>query len=843
MDVSLLIRLIDQATGPAKKIADSLRGIGDVASGLKEGFGQAIRQGFSAENIETATRNAEQALSRARGRLLGAVAMAMSVAAPVVEAGKFDQSMRGLDKVLDVTESRLSQLRKFALDTSAMVPIAARSLVELMAEAAQGGVPEEELEAFSLYVAKAAVAFDMAGAEIGERFAKLRNVYKLNQEGIEDLGDATNHLSNNMAAKASEVTDFTNRAAGAARTLNLTATQMAAVGTAMIAAGIVPETAARGLSALSNRIIAGGKKVDQAFKMIGMSRKQFQKDLAADGPAALEKLFNTMATDPKGMEALVNLVGQDFADDFAKFLGNPELLAQALELVADKSKYAGSATDEAAKQAAGAEKQWDLLRNKLDRLAINIGDKLLPVFFQVVDALGELLDKVSEWTDANPELAAGIAKGVAGFLAFSIASRVLAFALAAIRLPLIQLAASFLKFDRDGRNIAVGWRIMRGAAMALATPLHFLGGALLEITRHVPALRNAAVGFTMLASTARGGAIGATFTALASAIGAVGAALASITAPAWIVIAVLTAAGFAVWKFWDRISAFASGFGSVFADLFADIGARIANFADGFVKFNAALFGIDGAAVDRFKASIAAAFDFSEWIAAAKQALADFWNSIGSFFSAETLTEGEQAAMYQAGRDLAQRLVDGIVEFIKSAFGTIKGLLTFDLTINWPEPPEWLKWLVERSKAAGGAARDLVSSGAQAASDWWNGTEGTPGAGGKAESFAKDVSGGGASAPASGGGMLSDAWAGLKSAMGFAGDDLAAGGERGGQAVADGGREAAEAMKGAAAAIASASASIGAAVAKASSVAAPSGGTVARAITSVRTNTLSGGTD
>ncbi len=188
MDVSLLIRLIDQFSAPAKTIAGKLKAIGDTAKEMGSAFGQSVREGFSVDNVEKASANAEQALSKARARLLGAFGMAMTLGAPVVQAAQFDQSMRGLDKVLDVSGERLANLRKFALDTSAEVPIAARDLVDLMSEAAQGGVPQEELEAFSLYVAKAAVAFDMAGGEIGDRFAKLRNVYKLNQQGIEELG-------------------------------------------------------------------------------------------------------------------------------------------------------------------------------------------------------------------------------------------------------------------------------------------------------------------------------------------------------------------------------------------------------------------------------------------------------------------------------------------------------------------------------------------------------------------------------------------------------------------------------------------------------------------------------
>jgi len=494
MEASLLIRLIDQVTGPAQKVRGALRGIRETAGEFGRAFGDEIRKGFSVENIEQATKNAESALQKARGRLLGAFGMAMSLAAPIVQAGRFDQAMRGLDKVLDVSEQRLKQLRDFALSTSAMVPVAARELVELMSEAAQGGIPEAELEAFTLYVSKAAVAFDMAGGEIGERFAKLRNVYKLNQEGIEDLGDATNHLSNHMAAKASQITEFTNRAAGAAQILHLTATQTAAAGTAMIAAGIVPETAARGLTALATRVLTGGKKIDAAFEQVGMSRKQFLQDLEKDAPAAMERLFKTLATSREGMEALVELAGRDFADDFAKLLGNPELLAQAFEYIADKAKYAGSATEEAAKQAQGAEKKWDLFWNKIARVSIVLGDMLLPTLIQIGDMLGAVADKVAAFAQAHPELTQYIVMAAAALMAFSIGLRVLSFLFAGARLSLIRLFSMFLRFNKEGRNIAIGWRLLSGAVRTLMSPLRLLritAGGLVTILSRLVAIKSA----------------------------------------------------------------------------------------------------------------------------------------------------------------------------------------------------------------------------------------------------------------------------------------------------------------------------------------------------------------
>jgi TP901 family phage tail tape measure protein len=774
MEASLLIRLIDQVTGPAEKVGRALRKVGDVVGELKRGFSDAIRQGFSVDNIEQASRNAEAALSRARSRLLGAVGTTMALAAPVRMAGQFDQAMKGLDKVLDVPVKRLAALRKFALDTSALIPIAAKSVVELMAAAAQGGVPQVELEAFARYVANAAVAFDMAGEEIGDRFAKLRNVYKLTQEGIEDLGDATNFLSNNMAARASEVTDFTNRAAGAAAIFHLTATQTAAAGAAMIAAGIVPETAARGFTAMATRVLSGGKEIDAAFKSIGTSRKQFLADLEADGPAALQRLFATMAASPNGMQALIDIVGRDFADDFAKLLGNPELLEQAFQMVADKSAYAGSAVDEAAKQAAGAEKRWDLLVNKLSRAAIVVGDQLLPPLLKAADALGDLVDRMSDFAQANPELAAGIVQAVGALLALSVAARVGAWVFAGLRVGLLSALRLFLAFNREGRNVAAGWRAISLAGTFLRA---FLAGAAAELT-------------------------------------GVGAAIAGITAPVWALIAALIVAGFALWKYWDRISAFVAGFASVFAELLAPVG----ELADGVGRLAADLADIAGIDLGAVGAGLSAMFDafrrlgdITIWISDAKAALSGLGGWLSGIFSQEKLSDADRAAIYENGRAMAQALIDGIREHLAKLIQPVRDLFNFTMSIDWPEPPAWLSWLIEK----GGGAVDAIGAKVSGNS-------------GQSPSVAADAGGGGI------GSWLGGAWDRLTGTA----QEM----QRGGEAVAGGGADAGAALKEGAAAIRDAAGQLrGAAAAAAAAGRSGGAGAIAGAAASARTGALHGG--
>lgn len=679
MDVSLLIRLIDQFSGPAQKVRDAAQGIASGIQNAKQGASDAFKKSFSIENMDGAIKDAETKLNKARGRLWGAFGQAVTLAAPVIKAAQFDQSMKGLEKVLnDLPVDRVRQLRKYALDTSALIPIAAKDILELMSEAAQGGVPQEELEAFSTYVAKAAVAFDMAGQEIGERFAKLRNVYRLNQEGIEDLGDATNHLSNNMAAKASEITDFTNRAASAAGILKINAIQAAAFGTAMVAAGAVPETAARGFNAFATRILAGGKRIDAAFEDIGVSREKLLKDIQSDGAGAILKFFELLASKgDEGKAALKDIVGQDYVKDFAKLIDNPQLLAQALKLVSEQSAYAGSATEEAAKQSEGAVKKWDLLINKLTRSAIIIGDQLLPTLLDFADQVGGLIDGFAEFASANPELVKYIVTTIASLMALSIATKVLGFAFAGFRSGILPLLGFFLKFNSAGRNVAKGWLLMRLGAE----------GARRAFGLFAASSRIVASGLRGIVTGAR--QAGREILATQGRARTMGTAVRRLMTGAWMI--------------------------SVGFEILDDLGRTPEERLQHLQKMSAWGKKVE----DDLEAS---------WFGQMWQGVKDRANSLMGLeqgvVPAEALKAwgaAKAAEFYQVGADWMNSLWDGlkslwesIANWFSEKIEGLKGLLNFDLKINWPTPPEWLTYLMGLAGKGVDAVKSAVNSGAGA---------------------------------------------------------------------------------------------------------------------------------
>ncbi|WP_019219092.1 phage tail tape measure protein [Bartonella florencae] len=680
MDVSLVVRFVNHLQEGIASAKRDLRAFSLDIAHFQNQTRKHFKGWFDPEHLKQATANAESAYIHARGRMVGAVAQTATLIAPLYKAMQFDQSMKGLEKVLDAPLDRLKELRRFALETSTKIPLAAREVLELMTSASQAGIGEQDLEAFSIYAAKAAVAFDMSGDQIGERFAKLRNVFKLNQAGIEDLGDAINHLSNHMAAKASEVSDFTNRATGAATMFKLTARETAAFGTAMISAGIVPESAARGFNAMSARIQAGGKHIEDAFTNIGLSRQKFMEDLEKDATGTLVRFFDVLGKSEQGMRSLIAIAGRDFTGDFAKLVGNPELLGQALKFVEDPKVFKDSVEQEADKQATGAMRQFELLQNRIVALGVTIGEVLLPHVNSLMASVGGFLNVLMAWANEHPVLTGVIIKTIAALMAFNIALRVVRFTFAGTRLGILQLIASFIKMRAVSGALKASWRGLLASGRSLGLLTAGLGARSLRLLRPMTllmgALRGIAVSGAAFASSF--GWIGTVIEVIAAGIASVvGAVFTPIGALIAAVVAVILAAGFTLWKYWDRFSSFINGFARGIAHAFGRAFEAVMRF-----------FGADTSTITRWKNIIAAAFDLSShwqkfkqglsavgrWFGNVwegfKQSLSNFWSWLGSFFAREKLSESAKAGMEQAGEDLASWIVDGFM-------GTITGLMDF----------------------------------------------------------------------------------------------------------------------------------------------------------------------
>lgn len=721
MNLSLIIRLIDQFSQPAKALRN---GVQQVVNDMRRGFSDAIVEGFSAENMDRAIAQAENQLSRAKGRLMGALGMATSLAAPVVNLGKFESQLVAFGNTAGIFGSDLAEVESQLRDIGPKVnKSASEMLVALEYLVGKGLSPEAGLAA----IRAVGMTATGTGADIEDMaasgFSVLDNL-KVPAEQLQLAFDAMAQSGKAGGFELRGMAQYFPQLTASARALKMEGVP------AVAELGAALQIAMKGAGSESE---AANNMQNFLSKLSSPETVKRFKDMGVDLQAEFEKASDNGVSVFEHMLGLIDELTAGDQFKMGELFGDQQVLAFLRPMIANLDEFK-TIRDQALSadgiNAADFGRVMDTLAERTKAAVIQLdnmstsGAVLLEIAKDIASQVGLWLGHVNSFAEANPELTRTVVMVAAGMMALSIASRVAAFSLLGARLATLGLLNNFLRFDAAGRNTAAGWRMLAGAGRGLGSAMMFLVGL-------VPALRNAVVGFSMLSAV--GGFLPAAFSVIGTAAGAVVGALGAISAPIWGVVAVVAAAGFAIWKFWDRISSFVSGVASGLGGLLGPAVGAVGEAINGLIGKLGELLGIDPAQMEAFRASIAegfaAAFNVGPLLDGAKQMFGDFWTWLGGFFTQETLSDAEKGQMHEAGK----RLITDMWEGIKAKFaevlewfatlpgqiGAAIGSIDIGALIQWPEPPDWLSWLF------GGApppndGPDIPPVAPSGGGDWWN---------------------------------------------------------------------------------------------------------------------------
>ena len=201
---------------------------------------ESARLGSQLETLRSRTEaltRAQQAQARNlenrsayRAQMMDAVALGGALYGLVQPAVQFESVMADVKKVVNFdTPDQFGQMSKDVLLMSTRIPMAADGIGAIVAAAGQAGIAREELLRFAEDAAKMGVAFDLSGQQAGAAMTGLRSIFGLTQDEVVKLGDAINHLSNNMDAKASDLLNIANRAGSTAKLFGLSGAQLNAL--------------------------------------------------------------------------------------------------------------------------------------------------------------------------------------------------------------------------------------------------------------------------------------------------------------------------------------------------------------------------------------------------------------------------------------------------------------------------------------------------------------------------------------------------------------------------------------------------------------------------------------
>lgn len=381
--------------------------------------------------LEASLKGVKPSITEIASEVQGLVGKAGGLAFAAKEAMKFETAMAGVKKVAEGTDEQYAKLSDELKKMSAELGISAAEMADLAAAGGQLGIPIEKLSEFTAIASKMSVAFGMTAEEAGNAAATIANVFQLPIGEVEKLGDAINVLGNNTAAREKDIVAAMARIGGTAKQFGLVADEAAALADAFIALGKPPEVAATAINAMLQKLQTAqsqGKDFQAALEGIGTSADEMAANIAANPQQALTDFLHKLEGLDKQSRALTlsQLFGTEYSDDIALLVGSLGEYEKALGLVADKGQVVGAMQKEVANAMSTSEAQIAKAKQEIINVAIEVGEKLLPLVSLLASTAGSVASAIGAITEEFPaltQLAALFAAGAVAVKAYEAAVR------------------------------------------------------------------------------------------------------------------------------------------------------------------------------------------------------------------------------------------------------------------------------------------------------------------------------------------------------------------------------------------------------------------------------------
>lgn len=518
--------------GSMGKNVDNLRA---RYSGVTDELNRLTRAQEKLTKVESSRVKNQQKLHELTSQIGSTVATAVSFGAPIVMAAKFETAMLGIAKQLDGARDESGKLTKDFFNMQKEVqllgrelPIATNEIALMVAESLKMGVAKKDVIEFTKVVAEMGTAFELPVDQLAQDMGKIANMYKIPIKNIDDLADTINYLDDNAIASGKDIIDFMQRVGGTASMVKISDKHTAALGSTLLTLGEKAETSSTAINAVFSKLGAANtqsKPFREMVEELGLTTGQLGRGMQTDAIGTIFEVMDKIKKLPKiakdgqtsQIDAVATLFGAEHWDTFSKLMENRAELEKQLRL-STSSDASGSMSREFKARMETTEAQWQTFKNRGSELAVNIGSVLLPAVNSIMSSVGNVVSVFADWSQQHPKLTKLIVSTVVALGAFKVGLLAARLAILAIKSPFLSLSSEFVKLSASGG-------ITGKVFTALLNPVGLLKSAFGMV---VPIVKQ--VGFILLRT------------------------------PWGLAAAAAVTAGVLIYKYWDRIKAFFSGF-------------------------------------------------------------------------------------------------------------------------------------------------------------------------------------------------------------------------------------------------------------------------------------------
>ena len=345
-----------------------------------------------------------------------------SVTVPMVAVGtyagamavQFDTAMADVRKVTDMTESQLDALADSALELSTTQPVTAAQILTIEALGAQLGVADDKLEEFSMTVNGLDIATNMNAEQAASEMQRFANIVGMADTEYENFGSTIVALGNNLATTESEISTMAMRLAAAGDIAGMSEPEIMGMAGAMSSLGIRAEAGGSAMTTIMSNIskaaATGGDALEAFASVAGMSADEFAAAWESDPMDALQALLQGIHDlDESGQDMNVTLSELGIneirqSDAMRRLANNTGILTDAVDLATTAWEENTALQNEVDQRNESMASRLQVLKNRIDEIAINVGGPLVEALIGAIDALDPVITGVSDVARAFSEM-------------------------------------------------------------------------------------------------------------------------------------------------------------------------------------------------------------------------------------------------------------------------------------------------------------------------------------------------------------------------------------------------------------------------------------------------------
>lgn len=513
-----------------------------------------------------------------KAQIIGAQSMAAgaTITAPIANVTKdfmtFEDAMIGVARQVDGLKDKsgnftqeFDQWKIKIHDLSKELPLTTVQIANMIESAARMNIAKDELEDFVRLNTQMAIAFDAKNPdELVESFGKVSKNFNLTQKQTKELADTINYLDDNAISKGTGIIGYMNRVAGIAAIAKITDKNMAALGSTLQTLGAEEEDSATAVTTIFTRLgVAGNhEEVDGALKKLKLNPQKIAKGMAKDAQSTLMLIVNKIKglDDDAKSDVMKGLVGIPHIKTISKLVANTEEWRRQIEL-ANSEAAKGSMGREFDTRMKALSASTQIFTNRLFNLKTAIGGTLAPTLHNILDKLGGVVDKFKAWIETNPGLARKIL-----LVASALGTTLTAFGA-------LSLALSFVLYPMA--RVALGFGKLTGLNTLLAKSFNYTTKAAIASNKNLLSFRGWSNIFSSAQTTLTGllgkitklntlkvllGALKAWTMPVRMIFIGLSSSISFLLSPIGVVVAAVVGAGIYIYKNWEKVKSFFSGF-------------------------------------------------------------------------------------------------------------------------------------------------------------------------------------------------------------------------------------------------------------------------------------------